>query len=361
MRRLVQGKNQRWKITVEPDGIADVTITLLETLDCGNPGAICIGTRPLSADVEVTVPGPGPLTAEIRDISVEAHDGSTAFTFELRFSENWTSGLSYATLRDSAFTVTNGKVTGARRLKARKNQRWEITVEPDGNADVTITLPETTDCDASGAICIETRPLSAEVEVTVPGPATVPVENSAPTADAGTDQTLQEGSEVTLSGTASDPDGDNLAYSWTYDRDDLGVSLDDPAVLSTTFTAPQVDSETTITFTLTATDEHDATTSDTVTVTIQDIPADPPQENTAVLEPDDPRGSRDIGRITLVSSQPGTIQAGWEAPSETPADYRISWAKADEAFRTWTDLSGNAFPTEPSYTITGLEGAKNTR
>ena len=195
---------------------------------------------------------------------------------------------------------------------------------------------------------------SGEATITVTGSPS----NEAPTADAGSDQTVQEGSEVTLSGTASDPDNDNLTYQWTHDQDDLDLSLDDPAALSATFTAPQVDSDATITFTLTATDEHGATDSDTVIVTVQNIPADPPQENTVVLEPPEQRGTRDIGRITLVSSQPGTIQASWEAPSEAPANYRIAWAKQGEGFKTWTDNTGNAYPTEPSYAITGLEGGE---
>ena len=75
------------------------------------------------------------------------------------------------------------------------------------------------------------------------------------------------------------------------------------------------------------------TGSDFVAITVQDTSSDPPQGNTVVLEPPDPRDPRDIGRITLVSSQPGTIQASWEAPSEAPANYRISWAKVGEDFK----------------------------
>ena len=56
-----------------------------------------------------------------------------------------------------------------------------------------------------------------------------------------------------------------------------------------------------------------------------------------------------------MSNQPGVLEASWDVPSETPRDYRVSWAKVGESFRTWTDLSGNAFPTSPSYTITGLD------
>ena len=66
-------------------------------------------------------------------------------------------------------------------------------------------------------------------------------------------------------------------------------------------------------------------------------------------------GGRAIGAVRLVSSQPGELEVSWDAPAETPRDYRISWARVGESFLTWTDLSGNAFPTSSSYTITGLD------
>ena len=183
--------------------------------------------------------------------------------------------------------------------------------------------------------------------------------NTPPSINAGPDQTVQEGSTVTLNGTASDQDGDQLTYSWSHDTA-LGISLANADSLSPAFTAPQVSANTTVTFTLTADDGTD-THSDTVTVTILDVPVvgtpngRSDQNTTAVLNPDGPLGPRDIGRITLTSAQPGTIQASWEAPSETPVDYRILWAKAGESYLTWTDLSGNAFPTDPSRTIADLE------
>ncbi len=205
------------------------------------------------------------------------------------------------------------------------------------------------------------------VDATPDRPITIQRDNRPPAADAGPDQAAPEGSEVSLNGTATDPDpGDRLAHLWTHDRPAMNVTLADPAAPSTTFTAPQVDSNTTITFTLTATDQRNMTASDTVAVTILDVPADGPPpapvdipENTTttttVLDPPDPRGPRDIGSITLASPAPGAIQASWEPPTEDPADYRISWAKAGDSYLTWTDLTGNAFPTDPSLTITGLE------
>ena len=74
--------------------------------------------------------------------------------------------------------------------------------------------------------------------------------------------------------------------------------------------------------------------------------------------PQQPLGPRDIGRITLTSTTPGTIDASWVAPSEAPANYRISWAKVGDPYLTWTDSAGNAFPTDPSHAITGLEGGE---
>ena len=41
--------------------------------------------------------------------------------------------------------------------------------------------------------------------------------------------------------------------------------------------------------------------------------------------------------------------------TDTPRDYRVSWARVGEHFPMWVDSSGNAFPTTCSYTVTGLD------
>ena len=76
------------------------------------------------------------------------------------------------TLRDDAFTVTGGDVTRAERRdrnSAERNRAWTITVEPaSASATVKITLPETTDCGATGAICTgDGRKLSNSTAATV--------------------------------------------------------------------------------------------------------------------------------------------------------------------------------------------------
>ena len=137
-----------------------ITVTVSFTDDDGNAETLT------SAAAAVTQP---PMTATFHD-GPSSHDGSAAFTFELRFSED-IEGLSYTTLQEHAFTVTGGSVSNVRRLEPGKNVRWEITIQPSSNADVTIVLPITTDCTAQGAICTsDGRKLSSRVELTISGP-----------------------------------------------------------------------------------------------------------------------------------------------------------------------------------------------
>ena len=91
--------------------------------------------------------------------------------------------------------------------------------------------------------------------------------NHSPSANAGQDQTVDGGDTVTLSGVASDQDSDNLTYAWTHDQPGLGISLANDTALLTTFTAPEVTADTTITFTLTVSDGAEST-SDAVSVII---------------------------------------------------------------------------------------------
>ena len=162
--------NIRWEISVTPDSTADVTVELPVTTDCEAQGAICAEDgRVLSSPLKFTVKGP-PLTASFESVPA-SHNGSDSFRIRIAFSEAPKSGFSYTTMRDHAFTVTGGSVTGARRLVSGKNLRWEIVVSPDSNGDVTITLPATTDCDAQGAICADDdKKLSNRLELTVSGP-----------------------------------------------------------------------------------------------------------------------------------------------------------------------------------------------
>ena len=93
-----------------------------------------------------------PLTVSMEN-ELSSHDGENVFTFELRFSEEV--NLSFRTLKDHAFTVDGGEAKKAKRIEKGSNKRWRITVMPDGDDQVTITLPVTEDCIDDGAICTE--------------------------------------------------------------------------------------------------------------------------------------------------------------------------------------------------------------
>ena len=196
---IVQGASSipSYLINLTPDEPGEpVEIKLLARHPCDFAGAACTpdGRQLHRGDSAVIPRGAGALSqhaslsAKFADMPAE-HGGapqssisgraivaSPEFTFTVRFSESFP--ISYLTMRDHAFTVTNGRVTRARRLDnphherdgLQPNREWEITVAPDtGAGEVTVTLPETTDCAATGAVCTEDGTmLSATVSVTVP-------------------------------------------------------------------------------------------------------------------------------------------------------------------------------------------------
>jgi hypothetical protein len=91
-------------------------------------------------------------------------------------------------------------------------------------------------------------------------------------ANAGLDQTVNEGDLVRLDGTKSvDPEGNPLTYWWTQTAGP-SVTLSDPTAATPTFWAPFVGSLTLLTFQLTVSDGQ-ASSSDTVAVTVQDLGA----------------------------------------------------------------------------------------
>ena len=155
----IQGATASTYTLTDADQGKTVKVRVSFTDDAGNDE-----TLTSAVTVAVTVP----LTASLEN-TPDTHDGENVFTFELRFSEE--PQLSYRTLRDHAFTVAGGTVEKAERITQGSNIRWRITVRPDGDGQVTITLPATTDCDAEEAICTgDGRMLSNELALTVDGP-----------------------------------------------------------------------------------------------------------------------------------------------------------------------------------------------
>ena len=122
-----------------------------------------------SVATEAVATKPVPLTVRLKVAAPASHDGSSEFAFEIEFSEEF--GLSYRTLKFDAFNVTGGSVEKAQRTDKPSNIPWRIEIKPQGTGDVTIELPATTDCGATGAICTgDGRKLSNSLSFTVSGP-----------------------------------------------------------------------------------------------------------------------------------------------------------------------------------------------
>jgi predicted RNA-binding protein with TRAM domain len=213
--------------------------------------------------------------------------------------------------------------------------------------------------------------------------------NAAPWADAGPDQSVEEGATVTLDGSNStDPDDGMASYLWTQ-TGGVPATLSDASAVQPTFVTPIVDATgATLTFRLTATDIGGLQASDQVSVTVSDngitgFPADVLTTRTLAGEPfgirEDNGGS--FTRLTFIDpaavpatfgkpdnflyglvemeirvSAPGaTTTVTIFLPSPAPEDY--GWYKYNDT-AGWFDYNGNAAfnPSRDQVTLTLEDG-----
>ena len=274
------------------------------------------------------------LTASAHDVP-GSHDGSSVFTFELRFSENFY--LSYKTLRDHAFTVTGAEVTGARRLAPPSHIGWEIQVEPDGDGAATIVLPVTTDCTAEGAICTEEgRMLSGGLLLVVPGPNTPAT--GAPTIS-GTAQVGDTLSAVTTG--VEDADGlDNVIYSYQWIRNDGGTDTDISGATGSSYTLAVDDESKVISVKVSFSDDAGNEEESTSAATA-DVEAKP---NTSATGAPAISGTAQVGE-TLTADTSGIE----DADGLTNASFAYQW-QADDV-----DIAG---ATGSTYTLADADEGK---
>ena len=156
-------------VAVLDDADAEEAETL--TLALSNPSGATLEAASATGTIEDDDTTETPVIGEALTAAftgAPASHGGETFTFVLRFSED-VPGIGWRKLRDEALEASGGEVRNASRVQSGSNQAWNITVEPDGTADVVITLPATTDCEAAGAICTEDdRPLTTAIEARVP-------------------------------------------------------------------------------------------------------------------------------------------------------------------------------------------------
>ncbi len=183
-----------------------------------------------------------PLTAAFENVP-GSHDGQTAFTLDLTFSES--PDLSFRTLKFDAFTVDGGTVKRAKRKEQGSNIGWEITVKPDSEADVTVTLPETTDCADAGAVCMgDGRKQSAPVTAIIAGPEQNSPATGAPTIT-GTEQ-VGETLTADISGIADGDGLTNVSYSYQWIANDGNSDSDVADATGSSYTLVAADEGKTI-------------------------------------------------------------------------------------------------------------------
>ena len=189
------------------------------------------------------VPRPAPaepLTAHFAQAPDE-HDGASPFTVRIAFSEAVRIGN--REFRDHGIEVTGGRATKVGKVNARRDL-WEVTVEPESFADVSVSLPPTGDCAAPGALCTDDgRALPEGISALVRGPAALSVADArvreAPGASLAFAVTLDRPASVTVTVDYATADGSATAGADYTARQ--GTLTFDPGETAQTVSVPVLD------------------------------------------------------------------------------------------------------------------------
>ena len=301
----ISGATDSTYTLVDDDAGKGVSVAVSFTDDAGSAESV---TSAATAAVEAP-----PLTASFEN-APSSHDGSSNFTFDLRFSEELRVG--YRTLRDHAFTVDGGTVRNASRLEPGSNRGWRIEVRPNVNDDVTVVLPVTTDCNDDGAICTEDgRKLSSRVELTVNGPEQQAVNSPATGAPAITG-TAQVGETLTAD-TSGIADADGLsnasfAYQWQAD----GSEIQDATDAAHTLTIDDIAKAISVTVSFTDDAGHDETLASAATDAVE-----PETQEAQGAAGGDAAEPTDRPHGLTAEASGGAVVLTWTAPV---VDYQVS-------------------------------------
>jgi PGF-pre-PGF domain-containing protein/PGF-CTERM protein len=195
-------------------------------------------------------------------------------SFTITYTVENTGTTELASLGLQATDVTSGltitDVTTQDGFAPGQNTVAFQTVEPGETATAEFTVQ--VDSNASGDLSLTAEASNGFGESEITRASTTVVSavptNQPPTVDAGSDQTVSGGDEVQLNASSSsDPDGDTLSYEWTQlTGPDVTLLVNESA--TPTFTAPDVDEDTTLSFEVEASDGNGGSDTDTVNVTV---------------------------------------------------------------------------------------------
>jgi V8-like Glu-specific endopeptidase/PKD repeat protein len=208
-------------LTVEDDGDNSESLTLTVSVDSADPPSADFGYTPSNPQVGETV-----------SFSEQASDpDGTVQSYEWDFDDDGTAEKTGATVSHSFGSA------------GEKTIRLTVT-DGDGNS------------------------ATATRNVNV-------VQNQAPTADAGPDQSVDEDTVVTLDGSgSSDPDGDSISYSWQQTAGP-NITLSDADTATPEFVAPSVTGVATLRFEVNVSDGNGGTDTATVDITVNSAGSGP--------------------------------------------------------------------------------------
>ena len=213
-------------------------------------------------------------------------------------------------------------------LQGEHTQRVVFTAPGSaGNLQIRLTV---TDSDGATA--------SDNVTITVEEPAPAP--NQAPTANAGSNRTVEQGDPVTLSGNGSDSDGTIVNWLWQH-VSGPAVSLSNAGSQVASFTAP--DSAGEIRIRLTVTDDDGALDTDDVIITVEEA-----------AEPDNTTGSFLQSMLPVLNAARGIEQncGGTIYTPQPPFEWSASLA--DIARQHSMDMARQGYFAHESFDGTSM-------
>jgi chitodextrinase len=158
---------------------------------------------------------------------------------------------------------------------------------------------------------------------------------SLPEANAGPDQIINEGALVTLDGSASlDPSGESLSYVWTAPE---GINLSSAYAAKPTFTAPEVSSDTSFTFSLKVNNGNVSSAASTVTITVKQVNK-PPVADAGTDQNVRPGELVTLNGSASIDPDQDILSYLWQAPSginlSSLTDPRTSFTAPDVEVKT---------------------------
>jgi uncharacterized protein YcnI len=165
--------------------------------------------------------------------------------------------------------------------------------------------------------------------------------NEPPTANAGTDRSVNEQVTVALAGSGTDPNGDPLSYAWTQTQGPA-VTLTGAASATPSFTSPSVTAVSVLEFELTVSDGRGGTATDRVRITVQNNLNDPPTADAGV-------------DLSVAEQVPVSLSGSGTDPDGDPLTFAWSQLLGPAVALTGAATATPSFTTPSVATATVLE------